>query len=362
MFATLAGAYPRTPPPGQPFRLRAAYGRLERGEIDGAGFRAVQDDLVRELVAEQAAAGLELLTDGQVRWDDPLTPVALGLDGFESAGLLRWFDTNTYFRQPRALRPPTWRSPITLADWRFAASATEPPVKQCLVGPYTLGRLADAGDVGRETVTLAAAEALHEELRSLLEAGVPVVQVDEYALTMVGPDDDAERRLFREAMRRLTRDLGDMGHLSLAVTMGSAAHVGAAALSDAPFRSYLFDLIAGPDNWRLVAEVPGERGVVCGVADARSTRPDELEVMVWAAHYAASTQGRGLARVGLAPSTGLEYLPRDRAKAKIELLGRAARHAAGASDEMVEGFDPRAVSPGGYRRGRASAAPTGGTG
>ena len=335
MFATLAGAYPRTPLPGQPFRLRAAYGRLERGEIDAAGFRAVQDDLVRELLDEQAEAGLELLTDGQVRWDDPLSPLAQGLDGFEITGLLRWFDTNTYFRQPRALRPPTWPGPITLEDWRFAASATQVPVKQCLVGPYTLGRLADAGDVGRETLTLALAEALHQELRALLEADVPVVQVDEYALTMIGQDDDAERRLFAEAMRRLTEGLGDVGHLSLAVTMGSAEHVGAATLFEPPFRSYLFDLIAGPDNWRLVADAPGERGIVCGVADARSTRRDELEVMVWAAHYAASTKGRGLERVGLAPSTGLEYLPRDRAKAKMELLGRAVRHAAGAPDELV---------------------------
>jgi methionine synthase II (cobalamin-independent) len=152
-----------------------------------------------------------------------------------------------------------------------------------------------------------------------------------------------ERRLFRDAMARLTDGVGDMGHLSLAITMGSGAHVGGASLFDLPFRSYLFDLIAGPDNWRLVSEVPAERGVICGVADARTTRPDEVEVMVWAAHYAASTQHRGLDRVGVAPSTGLEYLPRDRAKAKIESLGAAARHAAGASDEVVRSAPPPAA-------------------
>ena len=123
--------------------------------------------------------------------------------------------------------------------------------------------------------------------------------------------------------------------MTLAVTMGSAAWLGSEEFFEVPFGSYLFDLIAGPDNWRLVADAPAACTVVVGVADARTTRPDELEVMVWAAHYAASTQGRGLERVGLAPSTGLEYLPRDRAKAKIEVLGRAARHAAGASHEAL---------------------------
>jgi methionine synthase II (cobalamin-independent) len=175
---------------------------------------------------------------------------------------------------------------------------------------------------------------------------------------MIGPDDEAERTLFTGAMRRLTDGLGDRAHLSLAVTMGSAVHVGADALFEAPFRSYLFDVIAGPDNWRLIAQAPAERGVVCGVADARTTRPDDLEVMVWAAQYAASTQGRGSDRVGLAPSTGLEYLPRDRAKAKIEVLGRAVRHAVEDPGEMVKALDPRAVAPGGHVRRRASASPS----
>ena len=353
MFATLVGAYPRTPLPGRPFRLRSAHARLERGEIDEPAFRAVQDELVREVMAEQLDAGLQLLTDGQVRWDDQQTAMAGGLRGFEITGLLRYFDTNTYFRQPRATEMPRWESPVTVADWQFARdTAAElarergveaPPVKQCLVGPYTLGRLSDAGDVGRERLVLALAEALNEELRALRAAGAPVVQLDENALTRIGPDDDAERRLAAEALRRVTRDLDDL-HLCLSITMGDAAAVGADVLFEAPFRSYLLDLIAGPDNWELIARAPHERGIVCGVADARNTMPDDEPVMIWAAHYAASTQARGLDRVALAPSASLEYLPRDRAKAKIEALAEAARKAAITDpEELARQMDPRAV-------------------
>lgn len=353
MFATLVGAYPRTPLPGSPFRLRAAYGQLERGEIDQTGFRAVQDELVRELVTEQIEAGLGMLTDGQVRWEDQQTAIARGLEGFEITGLLRYFDTNTYFRQPRAVGEPRWSGPITVDDWRFADSVarevaagrgSEPlPVKQCLVGPYTLGRLSDAGDLGREHLTLALAEVLNAEARALVEAGCPVIQFDENAVTLIGADDDAERSLAAEALRRLTEGL-EQHHLSLAVTMGNAEEAGAALFFDAPFRSYLFDLIAGPDNWRLIARAPGERGIVCGVADARNTRRDDEAVMVWAARYAAALGGRGLERVGLAPSTGLEYLPRDRARAKIETLARAAATAALTDpDELKAALDPRAV-------------------
>jgi 5-methyltetrahydropteroyltriglutamate--homocysteine methyltransferase len=357
MFATLVGAYPRTPLPGTPFRLRAAYGALERGEIDRDGFREVQDKLVREVIGEQIDAGLGLLTDGAVRWDDPQTAIARGLDGFELTGLLRYFDTNTYYRQPRADATPTWRHPILVSDWRFAQQAArdaaaervlEPlPVKACLVGPYTLARLSDPGQLGRESLTMALAEALGQEVRALVDAGAPVVQVDENAFTMIGRDDDAERELAGRALRTLTDSVAGMegAHLCLSVTMGSAEHAGADTIYDVPFSSYLFDLIAGPDSWRVIAYAPGDRGIICGVADARNTAPDDEAVMVWGARYAASMNGRGLDRVGLAPSTGLEYLPRDRAKQKISALAEAARKAALPDERLKAELDPRAVMP-----------------
>ncbi len=353
MFATLVGAYPRTPLPGRPFRLRAAYGQLERGEIDAAGFRAVQDELIREIIGEQLDAGLELLTDGQVRWDDAQTVVAAGLAGFEITGLLRYFDTNTYFRQPRAVAEPTWDGPILVEDWETADGIAQAlaadreedprPVKACLVGPYTLARLSSCDEVGREKVTLALAEALNQEIKALAAAGAPVVQVDENAFTLIGRDDEGERRLAADALHRLTEGV-EFTHLTLAVTMGDAEGAGSALFYDAPFHSYLFDLCAGPDNWRLASYAPTERGIIAGVADARTTRPDKREVMVWGARYAASLNARGLDRVGLSPSAGLEYLPRDRAKAKVEALGEAARVAAITDDdELRRSLDPRAV-------------------
>nr|MBA2570569.1 hypothetical protein [Chloroflexota bacterium] len=270
-------------------------------------------------------------------------------------GLLRYFDTNTYYRQPRATAEPAWTHPILVADWKAADEIAREaarerglvplPVKACLVGPYTLGRLSDPGAVGRETLTLSLAEALAQEIRALVEAGAPVVQVDENALTMIGSADDAERSLASDALNRLTDGLADLAdaHLCLAVTMGSAEHTGARLLYDRPFASYLFDLIAGPDSWRVIAQAPQERGIVCGVADARNTARDDEAVMIWAARYAASLNARGLDRVGLAPSTGLEYLPRDRAKAKIEALAEAARKAGLRADRLAHEIDPRAV-------------------
>jgi 5-methyltetrahydropteroyltriglutamate--homocysteine methyltransferase len=356
MFATIVGAYPRTSLPGQPFRLRSAHGQLERGELDEGGFRAVQDELVREVLAEQLEAGLTVVTDGQVRWEDQQTAVARGLDGFEITGLLRYFDTNTYYRQPRATGEPRWKGPILVDDWKFADRTardlarkngqSDVRVKATLVGPYSLARLSDAGDLDRERFAFALAEALNREIRALAEAGAEIIQLDENALTLIGPGDDGERRFAGEAIRRAVNGVSGVD-LTLAVTMGSAQGAGPELIFGLPFSSYLFDLVAGSENWRLLAYAPGDRTIVCGVADARNTRPDDEDVLVSAARYAASLGGRGLDRVGLSPSTGLEYLPRDRARAKIRALGAAARRAAETPlDERSATFEPQAAAAG----------------
>ncbi len=334
MFATLAGGYPRTPLSG--VRLPV------RGEAREEALRAAEDELVREIIAEQEEAGLEPLTDGHVRWEDEISGIARGLDGLVLAGDMPYFDTGSSFRQPQAVAEPRWRGPITVEDWRFAASCTHRAVKQTLTGPYTLGRLSDPGDVGRERLTAALAEALNQELRALAAAGCPLVQVDENAATMIG-DDPAEQRLFRDAQRRLL-DGVEGTHRSLAITMGNADHAGTDTIFGAPYHSYLFDLIGGPDNWRLIAQAPGERGIICGALDARNPALDSTEVLIWAAHYAASTRGRGLARVGLSPSASLASLPRDRAREKVVLLGETVRLAsAGTAEEVAAALDPRAI-------------------
>ncbi|HEY4751942.1 MAG TPA: hypothetical protein VIH37_01580, partial [Candidatus Limnocylindrales bacterium] len=122
--------------------------------------------------------------------------------------------------------------------------------------------------------------------------------------------------------------------------------LGGAAIFEAPWRSVLVDLIAGPDNWQLVRELPGDRGVVCA---ALRIRKDGLEIdqapeLVWAAQYAASSNGRGLTRVGLANATRLAHRMPDAAALAMRQLAQAAGFAAMPVGDAVEaGLDPRTI-------------------
>jgi hypothetical protein len=219
-----------------------------------------------------------------------------------------------------------WREAADVA----AALAPGVAVKAALVGPWTRGG-ADA-----DAVAVAA------ELAGLAHAGCPLVELHEPAL--VGRAFDApERRAVVDAWRAALDGPADRVHVSLVIVGGDVTGLGS-AIYEAPFASYGFDLRTGPDNWRVIADAPGERGIVAGALAARAGSDDGPELLVWAAQYAASLGGRGLDRVGLATSGSLADLPWDAAVVKMRRLAEAAAIAArGLFADVAPLLDPRAV-------------------
>jgi hypothetical protein len=312
MFATLLGGLPRPPLP-------------DGHEIE----RADDLDVLVELaIRAQEAAGLEPVTDGRLR-DPGLEALAAALGSSESAG------------------------PITVEGWRFAAALTDRAVKQTLPGPYTLGSTGHERASDRERRTMAAAEGLRREVEALAAAGCPLIEIEELEANLIG-DDDVERRLFRKAHRRLTDGITGT-HLSLSIVGGSAAGAGVETVLDAPYASLAVDLIAGPDNWNLVTRAPSDRGVVAGALSARDV-DEPKEVLLWAAHYAASTAGRGLARVGIGSAGDYANLTWEAAVRKMRLLGEAARLAElPPGEKLAQSVDSASISARRAGLGRAAA-------
>ncbi len=131
--------------------------------------------------------------------------------------------------------------------------------------------------VQRTEFTHELADRLAGELRALAAAGCQLVLIEEPAAIGIGRDADddanaAERALFVSTQARLLADAPGL-HAMLVIAGGSASEAGAATILDAPYQSYLFDLIDGPDNWYLVARrARSDRGVVCGALSAGERR------------------------------------------------------------------------------------------
>jgi 5-methyltetrahydropteroyltriglutamate--homocysteine methyltransferase len=337
MFASLAADYPREPRSGEPDVLVDADRRLGAGEIGTAQHLAIARGFAKVVIAEQEIAGLAILADGNVTHPDRLTALVTGLGGVSTDSMVTLPD-GASVRAPRFDRAPAWREPITLADWRWADETTELPVKQVIVGPYTLARMALPGGATRGALALGLAEALNAELRALAAAGCPIIQVDEGALASIG-DDAAEWALYAATQQRLTDGLAEH-HLSLGLYHGAVDPAGYASVLDGPYRSYLVDALAGPGAWRFVFAVPPERGVIMGALDADQSKRDDPELMVWAMAWAAQG-GRTGDRIGVAPNGSLLGLGRHEARRKIEEMGEAVKISAmGPLQEVAEALDP----------------------
>ena len=140
IIATSAGSYPRIGTAPEKQRLRNEYARLEKGEISEADFKKVQDEVTKEVIEEQHRAGIELATDGQIRWYDQISHFARKLAGCQINGLLRLFDTNFYFRQPIVTGKIRWIESIVVGEFTFAKKNSKVPIKPVVTGPYTLAK------------------------------------------------------------------------------------------------------------------------------------------------------------------------------------------------------------------------------
>ena len=336
MFACLAADYPREPRAGEPDLLGDADRRLAAGELSPADHLVTIREVVRSILDEQETSGLGMLTDGAITHEDRVAPLVAGLGGTSTDRLVALPDGATV-RAPRFDGPVASRGPITVDAWRWADHVTDQLVKQVIVGPYTLARLADADHAGRESLSLGLAEALNAELHALVDAGCPVIQVDEGALTSIG-DDPAEWQLYRETQARLTAGL-EAPHLSLGLYRGAIDPAGYASVLDGPYRSYLVDALAGSGAWRFAFAVPADRGLVVGAMDAADPARDETEVLVWAMAWAAHG-GRSPEAIGLASNGSLRAIGRHAARRKIERMGEAIGIASmGPLIEVAEALD-----------------------
>jgi hypothetical protein len=224
-----------------------------------------------------------------------------------------------------------------LSVWLAAAGRTDGIVKAVVRGPVAAG------------IRPASVRAT---MATLVDAGCPWIEVHEWVPDLRLAEADAPAR-FAAAHVAATDGL-DGVHLSLALLGGNADALGTEAVFAGGYASLAVDLIAGPDNWRLVAGAPTDRGIVAGALSVSGPADDGPEVLIWAARYAASTAGRGVDRVGLATSGSLANLSWDAAVRKLERLRSAARLVTASPDERRAALDPRAIDIRSAALGRAT--------
>jgi 5-methyltetrahydropteroyltriglutamate--homocysteine methyltransferase len=295
MKAFAPGIYPRSE------ALVQATRDLDRGR---AGIEDVERQRAADLealVAVETEAGLDLLSDGMLAWQDLFRPLVDSTDGLETGALTRFLDTNTFFRAPRATGSLHLRSALD-AD---AVAQLEGPRLVTLPSPFAFGEAAgvDPRDVV-SSVLGPAIEALDAEL---------VVLSEPFLARVPGADTDA----LGDALALLP----PRGMLVLQLTFGDAAPL-LERLAELPVDGigvdfYLTPLEAMPEGFPKL--------VLAGVVDARSTEVEEPAAI---AEFATRLGARTGGELALVPNGDLQFVAEPIARRKLAALGAAKELAA----------------------------------
>lgn len=320
MIATNNGSYPwKEMPAGGELRelLESNAGRA----ADPDRVRLLQDSVTRQIIDEQASAGLDLITDGLVRRGSPMEPVARGLGGLRiGEDRIRYPGRPGLVAQPLAESEIQWKEPILVEDYLFAGRGAPRPVKVVLTGPYTIANLTEDRVYGDpNSLAMALAIALNRELRALQAAGAMMIQIDEPALLERKDDFPVFTRVWEVLGRGVSATLtlhlegGGIGGLYPGLTR--LKRLGCLSL----------DVISGPESLALFGEHPLPAPIMLGlgVVDGRIGGIETPEAIM-----ARLRDAPGLPpgdRLLLGPASDLGDLPRTAATAKLRALSRAAR-------------------------------------
>jgi 5-methyltetrahydropteroyltriglutamate--homocysteine methyltransferase len=286
-----------------------------------------QDDATRLAVADMERAGVDVITDGEMRRESYSNRFATALDGVDlerpGVALDRTGHENPV---PRVVAPVRRTRPVEVRDVEFLRSISDRRIKITVPGPFTMTQQAQNDHYAdARSLALAYAEAVNAELRDLKAAGADVVQIDEPYLQA---RPEAARAYAVEA---IDRALDGIDGETVLHTCFGYAHIVHDRPTGYPFLRELADcrathLSLEAAQPRLNAEVlreVGDKTIVLGVLDLGATDVETPEVVAGRIRRALDVVPPE--RLVVAPDCGMKYLPRERAFRKLAAMVVGAR-------------------------------------
>jgi len=287
---------------------------LDRGRTGAETVDQAFSDDQAAFVGVQKKAGMDFFSDGLLKWQDIFRPL-MGALGVKPHTLIRWFDTNTFFREPELMgKVPTVRNP----DGVVAAASVPRPRVATLPSPYMFSRAAHTDQDRNRLMIELAQRVLRPAIDAAVAGGAELVHLEDPWLGYFGINRDDWAPL-SEALQDLHRNL--KATLAFHVYFGDAGpHI--AQLLRLPVDAIGVDLIETD-----VAELGSgwDKGLVAGIINGRSSILESLDNTVEVARHLADTvRPRDLY---LTSNCELGYLPTGVAEQKVLRLGEAAHKA-----------------------------------
>lgn len=297
--------------------LRNSLNQFDQKKISREKLEEVYKATIVRVLKEQEEAGIDIITDGQIRWDDLVTPFAKNIEGCEINGLLRFFDNNVYYRKPVINSRLAFKAYTTLEDYKFARANYTKSLKVVFPGALTWAKLSlDEYYNDLKALVTDFSQILRKEAQRLDQEGIEYIQFDEPSLCNFPQEID----LVRESLRIITSGLKAKSILFL--YFGSIRDL-TSELLDMPVDIIGIDLVSKPENLDVILKADVKKEVILGCIDARNTKmEDEKEILKLIEKVSKRIPPD---KISISPSCGLEFLPHENALKKIKLLSSIAK-------------------------------------
>ncbi|HXW87827.1 MAG TPA: hypothetical protein VEJ42_06175 [Streptosporangiaceae bacterium] len=286
-----------------------------------------QDDAALLAIRAQENAGLDIITDGEVRRESYSNAFATALDGVDIDSPGTALDRSGHPNPvPRITGPIRRRRPVNAADVRFLRAHTDQTIKVTVPGPFTMAEQAQNDYYpSKEAAAFGYAEAVNAEVADLFAAGADIVQLDEPYL-QARPETAKQYgvKVLNAALDGIT------GTTAVHLCFGYAAIIHERP-SGYSFLPELADSVADQISIEtaqsgldcaVLADLAGKT-IILGVLDLGDPAVETADVVADRVRRALPYVPAD--RIVLAPDCGMKYLPRDSAFGKLSSMTEAAR-------------------------------------
>jgi 5-methyltetrahydropteroyltriglutamate--homocysteine methyltransferase len=179
---TTTGIFPKISSSKEVPSLRANLHKFDREEISAEDLESIIQANIKRAIEDQVEAGIEIPTDGLIRWTDLFSPFVQAWDGITRRGIHRFYNTNTLYGEPVVEGELKFNPSQTLEDFKYAKTIND-NIKATLPGVFTFAN-ACVDDFYKDSKKLreVIAANLLEEAKALIEAGAKIIEVHEIEL------------------------------------------------------------------------------------------------------------------------------------------------------------------------------------
>lgn len=299
-----------------------------------------QDDATTLAIRDQERAGLDIITDGEIRRESYSNRFATALDGIDlehpAEVVARSGKLNVV---PRVVGKIRRKYPVEIRDMEFLRANTDRLAKATVPGPYTMSQQAK-NDFYKteEEMAMDYAAAVNEEIKDLFAVGADIVQIDEPYMQAM---PEKARQFGLKALNRALD--GVQGETAVHLCFGYPAMVKnrpseyqfLTELIDTPANCISIETAQSSLDCSVLAKLTGKK-VVLGVLDLSTDEVETAETV--AARIRRALPYISADRLIIAPDCGMKYLSRDVAFGKLKAM------VAGASQVRAELGDRQLAS------------------